>query len=68
MRRFRPFETRTKCFSGCDPLIHLNCTVIRDCCRPLIESNRHHYRLGIGSQHEIRFLHSTIYIIVGKAQ
>ena len=54
--------------SGCDPLIHLNCTVIRDCCRPLIESNRHHYRLGIGSQHEIRFLHSTIYIIVGKAQ
>jgi len=68
-----PCDSKLPCLDGrcmdpslcCDPLIHLNCTVIRDCCRPLIESNRHHYRLGIGSQHEIRFLHSTIYIIVG---
>jgi len=69
-----PCQSKLPCHDGrcmdptlcCDPLIHPNCTgVVPDCCKALLESNRHYFQYGREREQEIRFLHSTIYTIIG---
>ena len=49
----------------CDPQLNASCPFVPQCCAALIESNRRFYRQGVTDSHDIRFLHSTIYTIIG---
>ena len=52
----------------CDPTIDPSCTILRDCCRTLIESGRQFYKLGVErrNKEDLKFLHSTIYTVIGQ--
>ena len=54
----------------CDPELDSTCTVLLDCCRPYIESNRYYYQLGIeqsGKFHRNKS-NSHLVVVIGKSK